>query len=299
MIFGFGKPKPVKEIEATGEIERCYHEIKQTMRVSGVNLNFRTLADYADFFPVMWDAMKPVTETRRFETAGDEIRARAVRLAESLGGLDALHENLCGESESYQIQAALDLYHYINPKLLVFTFVVRFALECESYAVHNEGYDPAKIVRGVPAKMFPLEMMPEKPDDEHLRESFDEIIEIFDLSSINSDYRTLALWKDYLSAIWEKLKPLAQSVEYERVANELRDAGAEVARRLPAPASLTKERVKELGEDYDSIIKTLHEFERLLAPLILNIALMSLDWKQAEDLVHSPFPAEFLEEVNV
>ena len=49
-MFGFGKPKPVKEIEATGEIERVYHEIKQSMRVSGINLNFRTWAGFDKFF---------------------------------------------------------------------------------------------------------------------------------------------------------------------------------------------------------------------------------------------------------
>ncbi len=42
MVFGFGKPKLIKKTEATGEIESVYHEIKQSMRVSGINLNFRT-----------------------------------------------------------------------------------------------------------------------------------------------------------------------------------------------------------------------------------------------------------------
>ena len=30
MVLGFGKPKPVKETEATGEIERVYHEMNQS-----------------------------------------------------------------------------------------------------------------------------------------------------------------------------------------------------------------------------------------------------------------------------
>lgn len=121
MVFGFGKPKPVKETEAEGEIERCFHEIKQSMRVSGINLNFRTWAGFDKFFPVMWDQMRPVVETRQFEEAADQVRARSVDLVETLGRIDAKNKIKIGESQKYQIEKALELYHYINPKLLVFT----------------------------------------------------------------------------------------------------------------------------------------------------------------------------------
>ena len=59
MMLGLSKPKQVSEREAEGEIERVYHEIKQTLRVSGINLNFRTWADYEKFLPLMWDSMRP------------------------------------------------------------------------------------------------------------------------------------------------------------------------------------------------------------------------------------------------
>jgi hypothetical protein len=35
-MLGRSKPKQVSEREAEGEIERVYHEIKQTLRVSGI-----------------------------------------------------------------------------------------------------------------------------------------------------------------------------------------------------------------------------------------------------------------------
>lgn len=85
MVFGFGKPKQISETEATGEIERVYHEIKQSLRVSGINLNFRTWAGYEQFFPLMWDAMRPVAETREFENAADEIRSESVKSAAAPG----------------------------------------------------------------------------------------------------------------------------------------------------------------------------------------------------------------------
>lgn len=78
-MFGLGKPKPVAEYEVTGEIARVYHEIRQTMRVSGINLNFRTWASFEEFFPVMWDAMRANVETLAFEEAAAEMRKVAVQ----------------------------------------------------------------------------------------------------------------------------------------------------------------------------------------------------------------------------
>jgi pimeloyl-ACP methyl ester carboxylesterase len=63
-MLGLGKPKPVDEYEARGETERVYHQIRQTLRVTGVNLNFRTWAAFEEFFPAMWDAVQPNLETR-------------------------------------------------------------------------------------------------------------------------------------------------------------------------------------------------------------------------------------------
>lgn len=48
------KSRPIAEHEAHGDTARIYHEIRQTLRVSGVNLNFRTWATFPHFFSAMW-----------------------------------------------------------------------------------------------------------------------------------------------------------------------------------------------------------------------------------------------------
>src|ERR671910_2398512 len=108
------KPQPIAEHEARGDTARIYHEIRQTLRVTGVNLNFRTWAGFPVFFPVMWTAMQPVAASRAFESASDALRSRAVDLALEL---PRLHVSAAlGESQRYQIARALALYDYINPK---------------------------------------------------------------------------------------------------------------------------------------------------------------------------------------
>lgn len=291
MVFGFGKAKPVKESEATGEVERVYHEIKQSMRVSGINLNFRTWAGFEKFLPLMWDAMRPLVETRAFEDAADQIRAVSVGLAKDLGKLDAPSRVDLGESQQYQIKEVLRLYHYINPKLLVFTSKVGQALAGENATKRQAAHEKSELIeRGIPAKMYPMEMVPEDPLDERLAAIFEDIKETLSLSSINSDYRTLGLWTDYLEAAWDALKPITQTERYREASDRLREISRELSVNLP-PVSLSKQQVEDLGEDADEILKTTEKFELLLPSLIINISLLSLDWKPAEGLGKSPFPA--------
>lgn len=81
--------RPIPEEEAEEELDGIFHEIRQVLRVSGANLNFRTWATYPKFFRVLWDAIRPVAETRLFEESSDQLRALAARLAENLLRWDA------------------------------------------------------------------------------------------------------------------------------------------------------------------------------------------------------------------
>lgn len=286
-----GKPKPVPEYEAKGNIERVYHEIRQVLRVSGVNLNFRTWAGYGQFLPVMWDAIRANLETRIFEDAADQVRAEAVGLAGRLGRLDIRSRLSLGESQSYQVLKALDLYHYINPKLLVLTSAVRLALVGQGIRDAAAQMDVELIERGVPAHMYPMEMVSDKPDDELVKKTFKDIRRTLSLPSINSDYRTLALWPDYLVAAWSSLKPIIQRGGYRQASDELRETARKLALRLPYAIDLSMEKIKEIGEDEEVLDKT-ESFEMLLPGLIINIALLELDWHSAEALSPTPFPAE-------
>ncbi|MBA4149054.1 MAG: hypothetical protein H0X66_13135 [Verrucomicrobia bacterium] len=283
-----GKPNEIKEFEARDEIERVFHEIRQVLRVSGVNLNFRTWASFEKFLPAMWDDFRPNAETHNFERAADEIRQQAVESADALPKLNALDGLELGGSRSWQIQQALDLYHYINPKLLVLTAAVRGALEGEEMGGSNEGTDV--IEAGVPATMYAMEMVDEKPKEKEVRKLFADIKKTMALSSVNSDYRTLALWPDYLSAAWKQLKPITRSDAFQEAAKELQQQGRTLAKQLPYRLSLTRAKIEALGEDVEKIMHTTQLFEQLLPPLILNIALLQLDWSSAAELRQSPFP---------
>src|SRR5688572_3438064 len=100
-MFGFGKKSPIAEHESRGGIERVYHEIRQTLRVSGISLNFRTWATHENFLPMMWDAMSTMAGTRAFEDAADRVRAEAAQAAHALGPIHVRPDLSLGPSQTF------------------------------------------------------------------------------------------------------------------------------------------------------------------------------------------------------
>jgi hypothetical protein len=290
------KPREISEREASAEVERVFHEVKQVFRVSGVNLVFRLWASSERFFVSMWDAMRPNAETRAFEDAADHLREEAGRHARALGplGPGVMDGIRLGPSPRYQLERALELYHYVNPKLLVFVSAVRMALDGEPLGAR--GARTERIERGIPARMAAMEMLDEQPDEPQLRALFKDIKKTLDLTSLNSDYRTLGLWPEYLEAAWGKLKPLVKRDDYRVAADALRNTARDQARGLPYPVPLSREKVAALGEDVDSVVELTRRFEQLLAPLVLNISLFTLDVFGPHAFDRSPFPAAPREE---
>src|SRR5881394_1314147 len=102
--IGSSTPEPVSELKAEGDIQRVYHEIRQSLRVTGVNLNFRTWAAFDKFLPAVWDELRPNVETSLFADAAQDLREMALRSAESFRPSELDSHPPLGESRSYQIR---------------------------------------------------------------------------------------------------------------------------------------------------------------------------------------------------
>jgi hypothetical protein len=270
------------------DMEFLFHDITQTLRVSGVNLIFRQLANYPDFLQKVWNILKPGLVTQEFEAMADVIRNEAVELASLLSRDNALPESQLGESQAYQIQAALDLYHYINPKLLLISSALLKLIEKEVSPLNRWDNLETNVLRGIPPRMFPMEMVDENPQVSDLREIFQDMKQTLNLTSINSDYRTLALWPTYLKSAWNSLKPLVKETDYINSANQLR----ELSQTLVSDSFLlaTEEDLESNTYSVLEIKKEIQQFQKLLPALILNISLLQLDWKTETTLQSSPFP---------
>jgi hypothetical protein len=250
----------------------------------------RTWAAFSRLFYAMWAAMQPVAGSRAFELASDDLRARAADLVLTLPALRTGAP--VGESQRFQIEGALALYHYVNPKLLLFTVLVRRGLHGERTASGQPGATDlaARVPFGAPRGMAAMEMVDEEPSDKRLRHLFSDIKKTLQLSSINSDYRTLALWPDYLEPAWGALKPVVQTEPYREAAVALGDHARAAADRFPTPQGFDLRRLGARGEKTQALADVTDRFERLLPPLILNVGLFARDWWPDDRLRPSPFP---------
>lgn len=288
-MLGLGRTKPIVEHEAEGDIERVYHEIRQVLRVSGVNLNFRSWAAFDGFLPAVWESLAADAGTREFEEAADQLRSSAVKAVGSFAH-DAAPAPVPGESRNFQIDAALRLYHYINPKLLLFTSAAGALLE-QRWPEGGKEATRGRLPRGVPADMYAMEMVEEEPEDPRLRALFEDIKGTLSLESINSDYRTLALWPDYLDAAWRMLKPLSGSAEYAAAAKALGDESRRLVGSLAKPVPAATRRLLEAARRTPDAMQATKNFEKVLPPVMLDIALMASQRWGASAALASPFPA--------
>lgn len=289
-----GSRKPVTEQAASETVAKTFQEIKQALRVTGVSLNFRTYAAYERFFPAMWEAMRPNVETRAFEEAADRLREEAVHAAAGMERLSVLARAQLGESQAFQAESALLLYHYLDPKLLLFQAALARALEQD--AAEPRADRPAGsaelIERGAPARMPPMEAIEEPADDPAVRRALADIKRTMALEELPCDYRTLALWPRYLTAAWQRLKPVVRGEGHYTASLRLGELAGQLASTLPHPIALSRDSLSRDGEDVDAILADTKRFVRCLPPLILNVALLVLDWEAPELARRSPFPAK-------
>ncbi|WP_257459445.1 halocarboxylic acid dehydrogenase DehI family protein [Archangium lipolyticum] len=283
-------PKQVSEREAHGDVERVLHEMRRTLRVTGLDVTVRTWARFERFLVGMWEAMGPNAETRAFESAADEVRAWAVDAAERQGPLGAWDAVTLGESQRYHLRGALELYHYLDPKMLVFTSAVQLALRDEPVGTLQPLGSAERIERGAPARMMAMEWVPEPVEDARLRGLFKDIQETVGPPSLPGDFRGLGLWPEYLEAAWARLKPRMKGEEWARASDALLALSRRLARSLPYEVALSRERLEVLHEDAEVIHRMTAQFEWRLPVLVLAMATLVCDVRDVERRL--PFPAE-------
>jgi hypothetical protein len=258
--------------------------------VTGLDVTVRTWAGFERFVVAMWEAMGPNTETRAFESAADEVRAQAVEAAERLGRLGAWEAAVLGESQRYHVRGTLELYHYLNPKMLVFTSAVKLALQDERVGLLQPLGSAERVERGAPSRMMAMEVVEERPGDARLRGLFQDIQETVGPPALPGEFRGLALWPGYLEAAWERLKPRMRTEEWARACDALLETSRRLARRLPYEVALSKERREVLREDAGLIQRVTVQSEWRLPVLVLGMATLVGDVSDLERRL--PFPAE-------
>lgn len=285
------RPRPVSERKASGRIAQAYHEIRQSLRVTGVDSRLRLWASHGEFFPMLWEAVRPNVETKAFEDASDRLRSEAVRAADRAGRAAARQHAGLGESQDFHVRGILKLFHYAEAKHLLLFSMIAQALDGDPATLVESGADGAAMIeRGEPEEMLGMESIVEAPAP--LAKLFESVQSLLDDPVVPSLVSCLALWPAYLETAWDRLKPLMEANGYCEDTVSLLKLSRTLALQLPHRVDLQKARLRGIGEDVDALMVTAEKFERTASCMAVNAAILALDWSSPQDLSASPFPAK-------
>src|SRR5437868_13447080 len=120
----------VDETQADRQTIEIYELVTRKVRVGRVPLLFKALAAERALIPC-WNALRPAIRVRAFEEAADDLRARAARAAVDLGcPLIETQLEWAGYDvdEIDQIRGQVDIFHYVDAKLLMAVAVLAEAV---------------------------------------------------------------------------------------------------------------------------------------------------------------------------
>jgi hypothetical protein len=112
---------------------------------------------------------------------------------------------------------------------------------------------------------------------------------------VNSDYRALAHWPDYLAQAWTSLESVRAQDGYRSITRDLRLIAERSILGLPFRIEVNPHVMRLCGLDeseIDDIRATVDRYYRALPGLIANIAFLSVGALGRESARQSPFPVE-------
>lgn len=248
---------------ASKECKRIANEIKQTLGVKGFVLNLPGSGCLASGLPACWDAVRSCLETPELEDAAALIAAEASSLADGLGETSDKSSLRLSQDEAYHLQAGLDFYHFLLPKMLVLTSVLRLAC------------DQALLKRGI---VVGPATEKRAAGEDGLHSLFQNIRGILCLSHVQGAVPLPRAWSKYLTAASAQLKPVVHGENYARASDRLYKISRQFAPRFQDRTCLA-----ELAS-VEEIAKQVHKLEILLPPLIMSITLLELYFRPSHSL---------------
>src|SRR5439155_6803163 len=167
--------------------------------------------------------------------AADDLRARAARTAVELG-CPLIETQL--EWAGYdlddidEIRGMVDVFHYLDAKLLMATAVLSQALKDAVGGVKRGARAEQRVPRGVPQDMDHIELVPEDANGS-LGKSFRSIRSHLGLGLVPDDFRALGRWPKYLELAWADARKRDEEPLAKSALKELMQQADSLAGQLP------------------------------------------------------------------
>ena len=284
----------VDETQADRQTIEVYELITRKIRVGRVPLLFKALAAERALFPC-WQAIRPAIRVRAFEEAADDLRIRAARTAVELGcPLIETQLEWAGYDldEIDEIRGMVDVFHYLDPKILLAAAVLSQALKDGAGGVKRGTRAEQRVPRGVPQDMEHIELVPEDANGT-LGKSFRSIRAQLGLSIVPDDFRALGRWPKYLELAWGDARNREEEPGARSALKELLQQADDAATQLPARVQIGKAALKAAGADPARVAALVERFRKAMPGLVLDMALFKVQLDGGEQARESPFPVRW------
>jgi hypothetical protein len=284
----------VDETQADRQTIEVYELITRKMRVGRVPLLFRALAAERALLPC-FQALRPAIRVRAFEEAADDLRIRAARAAVELGcPLIETQLEWAGYDvdEIDDIRGMVDVFHYLDVKLVMAVAVLSQALKDGAGGVKRGARAEQRVPRGVPQDMDHIELVPEDANGT-LGKSFRSIRAHLGLGIVPDDFRALGRWPKYLELAWGDARKRDEEPRAISALKELMAQADEAATQLPVRVQIGEATLQAAGADPARVRALVDRFRRALPGLTLDLALFKVQLDGAEQARESPFPVRW------
>ena len=280
--------------DASEQIKPIYKDIQHTLRVPVVNLIFRTLANYPDYFEYMWQHFSPAFGSNQFEQEADNLREKA--LLETVP--DATGANWNALQELEKLRAFNDTIFYVLPKLLLIstTFYEATFRSIPEARVRggSENAESTQIPLGVAEGTTKVDMVDPESAPDRTKRLFDAIKDKHGHPLVSSYYRGIANWPDFLEEAWQKIESMVGSDEYVNVKTFLTDQAQSSLRRIPLQQPSQKSWDSQQLEEIKAILAAFRY--KFIPEMLIDVALIKAMLDGVEEAYTSRFSAAVSED---
>ena len=283
----------VREGSAPAALAGRFRDIRRVLRVPWVPLLFRALAPMPDALQAAWRALAPNLSTRAFEEAADDLRVVLTRSAVELG-TPLLEPSLLSRGydtdEIDEMRDALQLFHYVDPKLMLVTGAL-VQLD-DGHALGGATRPDWALAPVPPALDLPSpELAPEHPGG-RVGEILDALVRAIHLPDVTADLRVLGHWPGLLEEAWDGLASLFGHPAIEPALARLRAESHAAWRQMPhlaepfADDAMTPQHRARFS-------RLVRQFDDAMPRLSLLAAALRVSLEGPENAIASPFPIDW------
>lgn len=272
----------VRESEATDErVREAFRDIKNALRVPIVTLLFQAWAAVPRFLDLTWRRLRPNVLTVEFAElaakVGGQVRVQTARWVVADHAAQ-LRSRAVSEAEIARMREVIELFAEVNPKLAILASAVEAALAGHPVGGIGTGGPHREEERERPREFrgVRFSLVEEREAPPRVRAIYEDMRATLRLPFIETEYKAMASYPDWLEVWWRDCKPKVTDPNYGLLARGIGAAALDASKSLPHGLFLSGDLL--LKHDIDEakradLRRVTATFARLLPGLIINVEL--------------------------